>query len=409
MKSGHIPQVMNRQMMISHRHSGARAPRDTPQDDAPTNGASPRAMGWQDYLSSRDSNVTRYSWSAVFVLVAIYAQNSDARVTVVNGVKSEFPKGHIALKSLNAEVFDEAGNPVSLQETYLHHWILARYYLRVNYQDPKYESNSGIQQSDYITARNARYTVFMLMVWKYRRSLYNVGQDEYGHPLKPNYVGGLNCCYDGVQCKVKNALESVKRNVYLKYTVEWVDWSNSVAPVKVFILDIEFDVEQSTTGIANNNNYASTIKSSMSFPAGGDVVYGVAHQHSGGIGSTLYGEQKRLKLYSRTDGLFAHLNLYIGQGNSVGDEAGFIVGMSTCYPKPGSVKIAKDGILTLESNYSSEKSHTEVMGLFYLLVAESSSTLNARIQIHEESKPPIILWGVAVFGLAIFAADVFAY
>jgi hypothetical protein len=70
-----------------------------------------------------------------------------------------------------------------------------------------------------------------------------------------------------------------------------------------------------------------------------------------------------------------------GQGNSVGDEAGFIVGMSTCYPKPGSVKIAKDEILTLESNYSSEKSHTGVTGLFYLLVVESSPTLNAWVQV----------------------------
>jgi hypothetical protein len=56
-----------------------------------------------------------------------------------------------------------------------------------------------------------------------------------------------------------------------------------------FILQIEFDVEQSTNRIANDN-YTSTKNSSMSFPAGGDVIYGVAHQHSGGIGSTLYGE-----------------------------------------------------------------------------------------------------------------------
>ena len=105
-----------------------------------------------------------------------------------------------------------------------------------------------------------------------------------------------------------------------------------------FIQQIEFNVEQSTTGIADNNNYTSAKKSSMSFPAGGDVVYGVAHQHGGGIGSAIYGEvntgfsdfgyagfvsnvslmhflkKKRLDLYSRTDGLFAHLNLYMGKG-----------------------------------------------------------------------------------------------
>ena len=69
--------------------------------------------------------------------------------------------------------------------------------------------------------------------------------------------------------------------------------------------------------------------------------------------------------------------------------------MSTCYPKLGSVKIAKDEILTLESNYSSEKSHTGVMGLFYLLVAESSSTLNAWVQVR--SLPYICSWELMFF------------
>lgn len=28
----------------------------------------------------------------------------------------------------------------------------------------------------------------------------------------------------------------------------------------------------------------------ISLPRGGDIIYGVAHQHGGGVGSTLYGE-----------------------------------------------------------------------------------------------------------------------
>ncbi|GKC75671.1 putative stress up-regulated Nod 19, partial [Tanacetum coccineum] len=35
----------------------------------------------------------------------------------------EFPRGHIAIKSSNAEVVDKAGDLVSLQETYLHNWV----------------------------------------------------------------------------------------------------------------------------------------------------------------------------------------------------------------------------------------------------------------------------------------------
>ncbi|MGF2531727.1 hypothetical protein, partial [Ralstonia pseudosolanacearum] len=40
----------------------------------------------------------------------------------------DFPKGHIGLKYFNAEVVDEMGNPVPLHQTYLHHWVLGRYY-----------------------------------------------------------------------------------------------------------------------------------------------------------------------------------------------------------------------------------------------------------------------------------------
>ncbi|PWA59674.1 Stress up-regulated Nod 19 [Artemisia annua] len=63
-----------------------------------------------------------------------------------------------------------------------------------------------------------------------------------------------------------------------------------------------------------------------------------------------------------------------GEGNGVGDEAGYIVGMSTCYPEPGSIKIANGEILTFG--------------------------------IHEESKVTIVFWGAAEFGLAIFASVV---
>lgn len=51
--------------------------------------------------------------------------------------------------------------------------------------------------------------------------------------------------------------------------------------------------------------------------------------------------------------------------------------MSSCYPRPGSVKILDKETLILESNYSSSVRHTGVMGLFYLLVAEPSPKANS--------------------------------
>jgi hypothetical protein len=59
-----------------------------------------------------------------------------------------------------------------------------------------------------------------------------------------------------------------------------------------------------------------------------------------------------------------------GKGLEAGNEAGYIVGMSTCYPKPGTVKVSDGEVMTIVSNYRSERQHSGVMGLFYILVAE---------------------------------------
>jgi Stress up-regulated Nod 19 len=72
----------------------------------------------------------------------------------------------------------------------------------------------------------------------FRCGLYNVTIDEYGHAIRPNYTGGLYCCYDETQCKLKEGFESVTRTIFLKYTVKWVDWEPRIIPVKIYILDI---------------------------------------------------------------------------------------------------------------------------------------------------------------------------
>lgn len=68
-----------------------------------------------------------------------------------------------------------------------------------------------------------------------------------------------------------------------------------------------------------------------------------------------------------------------GHGRKAGDEAGYVVGMTTCYPQPGSIKVWDGETLTLESNYSSSELHTGVMGLFYLLVAEPANATAPRV------------------------------
>ncbi|XP_004300378.1 PREDICTED: uncharacterized protein LOC101300539 [Fragaria vesca subsp. vesca] len=347
----------------------------------------------------------------------------------------QFPRGHIAMKYFNAEVVDEEGNPVPLHETYLHHWVIERYYAETSYVEPvlsgfedikdpefKIVRNSGLCQNDAlgqyyglgsetrktdthvpdpfgieignpadipagyeerwmlnVHAIDTRGAVDKLGCTECRCDLYNVTKDGKGQPLRPGYTGGLYCCYDGTHCSVKQGNNGVKRSLYLRYTVKWVDWSDSIVPVKIYIFDVtdrpdhsagpspkhdcrvEYNVEPCSTVDAVNDRCFHNQQAVITLPTGGYIIYGVAHQHTGGLGATLYREDGRV--------LCSSIPIY-GQSEDVGDEAGYIVGMSTCYPHPGSIKINDGETLVVGSNYSSSQRHTGVMGLFYILVAE---------------------------------------
>ncbi|KAK7303574.1 hypothetical protein RJT34_14483 [Clitoria ternatea] len=340
----------------------------------------------------------------------------------------EFPRGHIALKSFNAEVVDEAGNSVPLEETYLHHWVVVKYHQPKNVSHNNSLSgivvvrNSGLCEDDtlgqyYGLGSETRGTAtdipdpFGIVVgdpaeipygyeekWlinvhaidtrgvedrmgctECRCDLYNVTKDENGKPLSPDYKGGLLCCTDNTKCRLKKGFQGPKRNLYLRYTVKWINWDSFVVPLKIYIVDVtdtlniskgmvprhnckvEYDVEGCRQGHKNSSGCIDVRRTNLPMQTGGYVIYGVGHQHSGAIGSTLYGQDGRVICSSTA--------IY-GNGTEAGNEKGYVVGMSTCYPQPGSVKISNGETLTLEVIYNNTEMHTGVMGLFYYLVAE---------------------------------------
>ncbi|KAL8126574.1 hypothetical protein AgCh_013734 [Apium graveolens] len=392
----------------------------------------------------------------------------------------DFPRGHVAIKDFSAEVVDEAGTSVPLHETYLHHWVAVRYYVRKGIDVSKHSQNSGFHQANFIVARNAgicsytltqyfglgsetrktathipdpygieigdpaeipdgfeekwllnvhaidtRGAVERLGCTECRCDLYNVTVDEYDRPLKPGYKGGLYCCYDKTHCQLKKGFESVRRSIFMKYTVKWVDWENSIIPLKIYIFDVtdtwkksdeskmalstnhdchvEFTVEACATDM-NNKACVDSRRTSLVMPRGGDVIYGVAHQHTGGIGSALYGEDGRVICSSTPK---------YGEGMEAGNEAGYIVGMSTCYPTPGSVRIADGETLYLDSNYSSAQRHTGAMGIFYILVAEplpnTKSFLQAAFEIGGGTEKSSFVWVGVLFGAGIAMAVFVGY
>nr|GMD35600.1 uncharacterized protein LOC109163135 [Ipomoea batatas] len=336
----------------------------------------------------------------------------------------DFPKGHIGVRGFDAEVVDEEGNSIPLHETYLHHWVVGKLIIPKGVEAEKehYNETSTLVYNSGVCAELPQYFGLgsetrktdthvpdpygievgnpppgFVEGWllnahaidtrgaedkmgciECRCELYNVTEDESGMPIG-DYVGGLRCCYDGVRCRVKEGFRGEKRGLYLKYTVTYVDWNPSIVPVKVYIFDVTDTLELSDSiprgrhhcqfeyGVDACSAAAATDECvhskslTVSLPNGGDLIYAVAHQHVGGVGSTLFGEDGRVLCNS--------FPIY-GNGTEAGNEDGYIVGMSTCYLQPGSVKIAPMEKLTIISNYSSAQMHTGVMGYYYILVAE---------------------------------------
>ncbi|KAL4341120.1 hypothetical protein GQ457_08G034600 [Hibiscus cannabinus] len=273
----------------------------------------------------------------------------------------DFPRGHIALKSFNAEIVDEAGNPVPLYVTYLHHWLVVRIFVRkglgtsdiskLNSSDYIFGRNSGICNDGVLdqffglgseTRRTAthipdpygieignpaeipsgfeetwainvhaidtRGVEDMIGCNECRCDLYNVTSDASGSPLSPNYKGGLQCCYDGRRCRMKEGFNGMNRTVYLRYTVEWVDMDTSIIPVKV-----EYDIKSCRATGSTRNACIDDKRVSLEMPFSGYVIYGVGHQHFGAAGSSLYWQGGRV--------LCSSLPIY-GRGEKAGNEAG---------------------------------------------------------------------------------------
>ncbi|KAA0031399.1 hypothetical protein IC582_000175 [Cucumis melo] len=359
---------------------------------------------------------------------------------------TNFPKGHIAMKSFDVEVVDEEANPIPLFETYLHHWGITRYYQHKDTKDPNINTsftqlhepnfivagNNGVCQKHALpqffgTGADSRKTSSFLPnpygievgnekevplgyeeKWvlnihaidtrgvedrigciECKRHLYNVTKDGLGMALEDDYIGGLRCCYDQTQCKMKKGYgnelgDDQQRNLYVRYTVKWVDWDDDlVIPLKVYIFDVTDTwkplidstgapqqhnclVEYNVGGSCSTNNKDgdecnATKMVRLLSPSSGYIIYGMGHLHAGGLGSTLYGEDER-ELCSSSP-------IY-GNGNEIGNEKGYVVEMSTCYPKPGSVKINNKEMLTLISKYDPSQTHIGVMGLFHIMVAQ---------------------------------------
>jgi len=89
--------------------------------------------------------------------------------------------------------------------------------------------------------------------------LYYVTMDEYGRDLRLDYKGGLLCWYDYTRCKLKEGFEGLKRSLYLRYIVKWVDWDDFIVPVKIYIIDVTDSLKQSNNSKWMNSDHDSKV------------------------------------------------------------------------------------------------------------------------------------------------------
>ena len=96
-----------------------------------------------------------------------------------------------------------------------------------------------------------------------RCDLYNVTGEAL---IWRGYKGGLYCCDDQSQCRLSHEGVGVgvgggKRGLFLRYNVTWIDWSDSLLPVSVFVMDItdEYYSEPVLNGTRSHNCHVSFI------------------------------------------------------------------------------------------------------------------------------------------------------
>ncbi|CAJ1949222.1 unnamed protein product [Sphenostylis stenocarpa] len=343
----------------------------------------------------------------------------------------EFPEGHVGVKSFDAELVDEEGNSIPLYETYLHHWFAIKYIENITMShDPKLrrtddfamERNEGmcnenilphywgfgvesrgttshipdpfaIEQGNRINIPKGYKEKWLLNVMaidtrgaqdkkgctecrcdlmNLPKDFYNVTLDVHNQPLTTNYKGGIFCCQDNLQCKQRDGFQGSKRKVSLRYKISWVHWNKHQVPVKVYILDSTDRVRSNGSQIIHDCQAEYTIptnggddslhvqKANIPMKKGGYLIYGTTHMHSGVVNATLYRQNGETLCTSTPK---------YGTGDEPGNEKHYVVGMSVCYPQPGSIKVHDGEILTVESRYKNEF-RTGVMGHFYIYLAE---------------------------------------
>ncbi|PRQ58171.1 putative RNA-directed DNA polymerase [Rosa chinensis] len=143
--------------------------------------------------------------------------------------------------------------------------------------------------------------------------------------------------------------------IYIFIVTDRMD--HSVRPSVQHNCRIEYNVEPCSNVDTVNDQCLDNQWAMITMPIDGYIVYGKGFSLCNVLSVTgllVYDDVRKDRI------LCSSIPIY-GQSEEVRDEAGYIVGMSTC-PHLGTVKIKDGDTLVVGSNYSSSQPHTRVMG-----------------------------------------------
>lgn len=209
------------------------------------------------------------------------------------------------------------------------------------------------------------------------------------------YHGGLRCCEDSQFCleKADLAAELETSTYYLRYTIEYSEIVPENRPLYLAGCcdasgdeshhgNVEYDVPKcdpelhpgcvhtlatrQALDLGQNSVYQFTQGKQSFEDREVELVYAVGHQHRGGLGIQMFDEKSG-------DLLCSSVPTY-GTGNEVGNEAGYVVSISTCTFDPPRRMRASD-LVRIVALYNNTEAHTGVMSLMYLALADLPVTV----------------------------------
>lgn len=376
-------------------------------------------------LAGKSCNSKRVEHTATFLSPGMKFRPGDVKIKYFN---VDAPAEYFATVDFNAELVWENGEPVLQSDMYLHHWSMLEYAIpagaaklvgnelleevkrsppHVYHRKPwdgvgrelKQAWAMGGESRHLNFAMPAPYglecggdgisTQWVLNVHgvDIRGAVHKTGCYEcqcnsftgYDANLPDGYLGGMKCCPDGARCLLRDDFNGddalMERTVHLKYTWTYTALDECVVPLQHVGLDVLGDdantIEYTIEGHCNAEDFlkpecVDVRESIIEAEHGGDVVYVVAHLHTYSLGSTLWGEDGRL--ICRSDPVY-------GEGNTAGNESGYVVSIQHCNPAlmAGEFgKIAKGEKLRFQVRYSKVNGpHTGVMGVAFMKVAET--------------------------------------